>query len=142
MATCAWATPLGMPTWRAVPAKCLQATGQSSPWRHDMLVGALPVVIAADVVRPSPGWLAGAGPAAGGLFARGLLARNMAMARDPKGIAQLAALCDATPCVPATARGQVLYRGQLGIGSQGRGPTRSHGRRRHGAVRRPSQAPG
>ena len=125
------------PTWREVAAKWLQATGQWSPRHHDTLVGALPVVIAADVVRPSLGWLAGGGPAAGGL-----LARNMAVARDPEGFAQLAALCDATPGVSATARGQVLYRGQLGIGSQGRGPTRSHGRRRHGAVRCPGQAPG
>ena len=102
------------PTWREVAAKWLQATGQWSPRHHDTLVGALPVVIAADVVRPSLGWLAGGGPAAGGL-----LARNMAVARDPEGFAQLAALCDATPGVSATARGQVLYRASLILAAKG-----------------------
>ena len=102
------------PTWREVPAKWLRATGQWSPWRHDMAVSALSVVIAADVVRPSLGWLAGGGPAAGGL-----LARNMAVARDPEGFAQLAALCDATPGVSATARGQALYRASLILAAKG-----------------------
>ncbi len=102
------------PTWREVAAKWLQATGQWSPRHHGTLVGALPVVIAADVVRPSLGWLAGGGPAAGGL-----LARNMAVARDPEGFAQLAALCDATPGVSATARGQVLYRASLILAAKG-----------------------
>jgi integrase len=100
--------------WRQVPAKWLEATGQGSAWRTDRLVEALPVVVSADVVRPSLDWLVGGGPAGGGL-----LARNMAVARDPEGFAELAARCDTIPGVSATARAQVLYRATLVLAAKG-----------------------
>jgi integrase len=101
-------------TWRQVPADWLRRKGQWSPWRADRLVGALSVVISADVVRPSLTWLAGGGPATGGL-----LVRNMAAARDPEGFAQLAAGCDATPGIARIAKAQVLYRAALVLAAKG-----------------------
>jgi integrase len=100
--------------WRQVPANWLRANGRWSPWRAYQLVGALPVLVAADVVRPSLAWLAGGGPAGGGL-----LVRNMAAARDPDGFAELVARCDITPGAAKVAKAQVLYRAALVLAAKG-----------------------
>jgi hypothetical protein len=101
--------------WREVPAAWLRAHGDRSPWRRDVLVGALPVVIAADVVRPSLSWLVDGGGARGG----GLFVRTMTASRDPDGFARLAAVCDADPGVSAVARSQVLYRAAIIMAANG-----------------------
>ena len=100
--------------WREVPAEWLRAHGDRSPWRRDALVGALPVVIAADAVRPSLTWLVGGGPARGGLFVRAMTA-----SRDPDGFARLAAACDADPCVSAVTTSQTLYRAAMIMAAKG-----------------------
>jgi len=101
--------------WREVPAEWLRAHGDRSPWRRDSLVGAVPVVIAADVVRPSLAWLVGGGPARGG----GLFVRAMTASRDPDGFARLAAACAADPGVSAVARSQTLYRAAMIMAAKG-----------------------
>ena len=101
--------------WRQVPSTWLGAQGQASAWRRDALVGALPVLIAADVVRPSLGWMVAGGPARGG----GLFVRTMRQLRDPDGFARLAAACTADPAVSAVARSQVLYRAAIITATKG-----------------------
>lgn len=100
--------------WRRVPAEWLQAIGRPSAWAHEAVVSAVPVVIAADFIRPSMTWLVGGGPANGGL-----LVRNMAAARDPEGFARLAAACDADRSVSVMTRGQTLYRAALILAAKG-----------------------
>jgi hypothetical protein len=101
--------------WRQVPAAWLAAHDQLSPWRRDALVAAVPVMIAADVVRPSMDWLVGGGPARGG----GLFVRTMRAVRDPEGFARLAASCAADPAVSAVVGGQVLFRAALIMAAKG-----------------------
>ncbi|MGH9086716.1 MAG: tyrosine-type recombinase/integrase, partial [Acidimicrobiales bacterium] len=101
--------------WREVPSAWLVARGDASPWRRDALVGALPVMIAADALRPSLEWMVGGGPARGG----GLLVRAMKVLRDPEGFGQLAAAADADPSVSAVGKSQALYRAAIIIGAKG-----------------------
>ena len=89
--------------WREVPAAWLRAQGYDSRWRRDGLVGALPVVVSADLLRPSLHWLIGGGGARGGL-----LARNLEDSRDPDGFARLAERCHEAALSNAVA-GQVRY---------------------------------
>lgn len=103
-----------MAAWRRVPVGWLQAHGQDSKYRHEALVEALSVAISADIVRPSLTWLAGGGPANGGL-----LVRALAASRDPEGFVRLAALCDSTPGVSAVARSQTLYRAAIAVAAKG-----------------------
>jgi hypothetical protein len=74
----------------------------------------MPVMIAADVVRPSVSWLVGGGPARGGLFVR-----TMAASRDSEGFARLAAACDADPGVSVMGRSQTLYRAAMIMAAKG-----------------------
>jgi len=89
--------------WREVPAAWLRAQGYDRRWRRDGLVGALPVVVSADLLRPSLHWLIGGGGARGGL-----LARNLEDSRDPDGFARLAERCHEAALSNAVA-GQVRY---------------------------------
>jgi integrase len=100
--------------WREVPREWLHAHGHEGPWRHQALTEALPVAISADVLRPSLLWLVGGGPAHGGL-----LARNLAVSRDPEGFARLATDCDADPSVSGVARSQTIYRAALIVAAKG-----------------------
>jgi integrase len=100
--------------WRQVPFEWLHARGHRSTYRHEALVEALPVLVSADVIRPSLRWLVGGGPARGGLLLRTLVA-----SRDPAGFARLAAACDAAPGVSVVARGQTLYRAAMILAAKG-----------------------
>jgi integrase len=80
-----------------------------------MLAPALVTAVCADIMRPSPGWLA-----AGGCdHAR--LARAMAASRDPGGFARLRALCDSGPAAtaPNTARSYALRRAAVILAAKG-----------------------
>lgn len=101
--------------WREVPAAWLVAHGEQSPWRRDRMIGAVPVMIAADVVRPSLRWLVGGGPARGG----GLFVRTMRALRDPEGLARLGIACATDPSVSEVARGQALFRAALIMAAKG-----------------------
>jgi hypothetical protein len=102
--------------WRQVPRTWLERRGEGSRTRHDAVIGALSVAIAADVVRPSLPWLVGGGSAHGGL-----LVRNLAASRDPDGFGRLAAACDATPDVSPVAKSQTLYRAAVIVAAKGGG---------------------
>ena len=101
--------------WRQVPAAWLLAHGEPSPWRRDALVEAVPVVIAADAVRPTMGWMVRGGPARGG----GLFVRTMRAIRDRDGFARLADACATDAAVSAVARGHVLYRAAIIMAAKG-----------------------
>ena len=90
--------------WRLVPAAWLCQQGKDSLWRREALAGALPVIVAADLIRPTLGWLVGGGGARGGL-----LARNLQVCRDPRGFADLAKHCVADPRVSRVIAGQIRY---------------------------------
>jgi len=100
--------------WRRVPVDWLNAHGERSAYRHDALVEAVPIIISADVVRPSLSWLVSGGASRGGLFAR-----TLASCRDPDGFARLAAACDADPGVSVVARGQTMYRAAMIVAAKG-----------------------
>ncbi|MHB1555500.1 MAG: site-specific integrase [Acidimicrobiales bacterium] len=92
--------------WREVPTSWLAARGDRSRWHSGALVESVPVLIAADAIRPSLGWLVDGGAGRGS----GVFVRAMAAARDPEGFSALGAACDADPSISATARSLVLYR--------------------------------
>jgi hypothetical protein len=89
--------------WREAPADWLRGQGCYSTWRQDAVVGALPVAVSADLVRPSLHWLVDGGGARGGL-----LARNLEAFRDPDGFARLAERCREAR-LSAPVAGQVRY---------------------------------
>ena len=62
--------------WPEVPARWLRQQGYHSTWRQDALVGALPLAVSADLLRPSLHWLVDGGGARGGLLARTLRHRG------------------------------------------------------------------
>ena len=99
--------------WRAIPSSWLDERGHG-PWRREALIEALPVVISADLVRPSLTWLVG-----GGLARGGLLVRNLAESRDPQGFARLRELCEADDGVSITVTKQVAYRSALILAAKG-----------------------
>jgi integrase len=100
-------------TWRGVVQTWTDEQGHG-PWRRDCLVGALPVAITADLVRPSLTWLVGGGPARGGL-----LVRNLAASRDPEGFARLRAICGQDSAVSSAVTSLVAYRSALVLAAKG-----------------------
>ncbi len=101
--------------WRQVPAGWLLERGHG-PWRRDCLQQAVPVAIAADVVRPSLRWLAG-----GGLARGGRLVVNLSASRDPQGFARLRQVCEADDGVSGPLTTQVAYRSALILAANGGG---------------------
>ena len=98
--------------WRRVPADWLRRHDHVNPGRHAALCAAVTVAIAADVVRPSLGWLVAA--------ARSMaVVRRMVEARDVEGFARLRELCDSDPQVSARGREHALHRGALIIAAKG-----------------------
>jgi hypothetical protein len=104
-----------MGEWRQVPVEWLHACGHRTAYRHEAMVEAFPVLVAADVIRPSLRWLVGGGAARGG----GLFVRTLAASRDPQGFARLASACDAASGVSVVARGQTLYRAAMIVAAKG-----------------------
>ena len=81
----------GNPAWRGLLADWLIATGQGprDPEHVSLLAGrAIMLLICADVIRPSLGWLLAPATPAG-------LSAEMARVRDPAGFATLAVICQA-----------------------------------------------
>jgi hypothetical protein len=79
----------GNPAWRGLLAGWLAATGRGprDPEHVSLLAGrAIMLLICADVIRPSLGWLLSPATPAG-------LAAEMARVRDPAGFAALAVIC-------------------------------------------------
>jgi hypothetical protein len=98
--------------WRQIPATWLRDRGHRARWRHDALFRAVPLVIGADLIRPSPSWLVAAA------FRRSLVSA-VARLRDAEGLARLQALCSADPDVPVAAANRTVYRSALILAAKG-----------------------
>jgi hypothetical protein len=89
--TASGADAAGNPAWRGLLAAHLAAGGRGprDPEHVWLQAGrAVMLLVCADVIRPSPGWLLAPATPAG-------LAAEMARARDPAGFASLDAVCQA-----------------------------------------------
>jgi hypothetical protein len=92
-------------SWRDVPRGWLHASGCPGPARQEALVGAVSVAIAADLIRPTMGWLVS------GAAARGhLLVRNLQASRDPEGFARLRFRCADDERISAVDASMIRYR--------------------------------
>ena len=100
-------------TWRQVSTRWLHERGHRVPSRQAALSEALPVLISADLIRPSLHWLLA------GTAGQRSLVRNLAASRDPGGFARLRALCEGDPGVTGVARNQTLYRAALIVAAKG-----------------------
>ena len=100
-------------TWRQVSTRWLHERGHRVPSRQAALSEALPVLISADLIRPSLHWLLA------GTAGQRSLVRNLAASRDPGGFARLRALCEGDPGVTGVARNQTLYRSALIVAAKG-----------------------
>jgi hypothetical protein len=110
---CATGSDAAGRAWRELPQDWLSRHGYGT-WRQEALVEALPVVVSADLVRPSLPWLVSGAPARGGL-----LVRTIAAARDREAFARLQAACDADSGLSATASARVLFRAALLLAAKG-----------------------
>jgi hypothetical protein len=72
----------------------------------------LMVLVGADVVRPSLGWLLTGGK-------KRKLARNMIHARDPEGFARLVTLCRQDPAIRSQAESHILFRAAVIVAAKG-----------------------
>jgi hypothetical protein len=99
--------------WRELPARWLHGHGHHAEWRHAVLTGALPVAVAADIVRPSLSWLLS------GAIGQGALVHNLAQARDSEGFARLRSLCAEAPEVSTAAATITLHRTAVIVAAKG-----------------------
>ena len=100
-------------SWRQVTTAWLRGHGHHSEHRQEVLTRAVVVAISADIIRPSPRWLAEAN------FRRGSLVNALAQFRDPDGFRRLRAACSADPAVSASAGGRAVYRTALIVAAKG-----------------------
>lgn len=100
-------------TWRQVPTRWLLEHGHRRPSWQAALSEALPVAIAAELIRPSLSWLLAA------TAGQRSLVRTLAASRDREGFTRLRTLCESDPGVLAVARNQVLYRSALIVAAKG-----------------------
>ena len=100
-------------TWRQTAESWLHERDHFGKTRLEAMAEALPVVIAADVIRPSLGWLMG------GTGGKKSMARHLSTLRDPEGFARLTALCESDPSVSDLACTQALYRCALILAAKG-----------------------
>jgi hypothetical protein len=84
-------------SWRQVSASWLSGHGHHTATRRELLARAVVTAITADLVRPSPAWLAAAN------FRKGALVNVLAQCRDPEGFGRLQTACSADPAVSASA---------------------------------------
>ena len=98
--------------WGDLPARWLWDRGLHSKSRLELMTSSLLVLVGADVIRPSLGWLLTGGR-------KRKLARNMIRARDPEGFARLSRACDDDPGITSHARKHVLFRVSVIIAAKG-----------------------
>jgi integrase len=98
--------------WAAGPALWLRRHGLYSADRLELMTSSLLVLVGADIIRPSLGWLLTGGK-------KRKLARNMICSRDPAGFARLRKLCRDDPAITPTAQGKVLFRCAVIIAAKG-----------------------
>jgi hypothetical protein len=100
--------------WRGMLAGWAAERGHGG-WRQEGMVEALPVAIAADLIRPSLPWLVGGALARGGRLVAAMTAR------DPDGFARLRTCCVEDDAVNTAAAGQSAYRTALILAAKGGG---------------------
>jgi integrase len=100
-------------SWRHIPAAWLRERGHHVQWRHDTVFQTFPVLIGADLIRPSPPWLVTAA------FRRGSVVNVLARHRDGEGFERLRALCSADADVSPAAASRTLYRAALILAAKG-----------------------
>ncbi|MFJ6382621.1 tyrosine-type recombinase/integrase [Kitasatospora sp. NPDC092039] len=98
--------------WADGPASWLELLGKFSRTRLETMTSSLVVMIGADVIRPSLGWLLTGGK-------KRKLARNMIRSRDAGGFARLDDFCRADPGISDLARRAVLFRTAVIIAAKG-----------------------
>lgn len=98
--------------WAEGASKWLEHNGLFSPARLEAMTASLLVLIGADVIRPSLGWLLTGGK-------KRKVVRNMIRSRDPRGFAALAAVCQADSGVSAQAEAHTLFRVAVIIAAKG-----------------------
>ena len=98
--------------WAGLPARWLRGRGLHSPSRLELMTSSLLVLVGADVIRPSLGWLLTGGR-------KRKLARNMIQSRDPEGFARLSRACDDDPGITPHAQSHVLFRAAVIIAAKG-----------------------
>jgi integrase len=100
-------------SWRQIPISWLQEQGHHARWHQDHFFRAFLVVLSADLIRPSPTWLATAA------FRHGALTNVLAQHRDSEGFARLRALCSAAPDVSTASATRTAYRAALILTAKG-----------------------
>ncbi|MGH3121714.1 MAG: tyrosine-type recombinase/integrase, partial [Streptosporangiaceae bacterium] len=100
-------------SWRQVTTAWLQDHGHRTGHRQEVMSRTLVAAISADLIRPTPAWLAEAN------FRKGTLVNALARSRDPEGFRRLQAACSADPAVSAMAAGRVVYRTALIVAAKG-----------------------
>ena len=100
-------------SWREMTTAWLQGHGHRTGHRQEVMTRTVVAAISADLIRPTPAWLAEAN------FRKGTLANALARSRDPEGFRRLRAACSADPAVSALAAGRVAYRTALIVAAKG-----------------------
>lgn len=101
------------PAWKQVCVPWLDEHGIHVGQRLDLLSIGLNLMICADLVRPSVGWLAASSISAW------VLARNLEMSRDADGFRCLRAACAADVHVTASARHATVGRAAILVAAKG-----------------------
>ncbi|HKS98495.1 MAG TPA: site-specific integrase [Rugosimonospora sp.] len=99
--------------WRQLPAEWLRQRGEYGNQPHALLCAALPVLITADVIRPSLAWFL-SGAASFGPFLT-----TVATTRDPGGFARLRNACNADPGTSEIAAGLTVHRAAVIVATKG-----------------------
>jgi len=99
--------------WRQHPAAWLHQRGEYGKQPHALMCAALPVLITADVVRPSLAWFL-SGAASFGPFLT-----TVATTRDPDGFARLRSACNTDPGTSEIAAGLTVHRAAVIVATKG-----------------------
>jgi integrase len=100
-------------SWREVTTAWLQDHGHRTGHRQEVMTRTVVAAISADLIRPTPAWLAEVN------FRKGSLVNALARSRDPGGFRRLRAACSADPAVSALAAGRVVHRTALIVAAKG-----------------------
>jgi hypothetical protein len=99
--------------WKQACIPWLDHHGVHVAQRLDLLAIGLISMISADLVRPSPRWLAAPG------VSSWALARSLQASRDPDGFARLHAACEKDPHVTASAQHATVGRAAILVAAKG-----------------------
>jgi hypothetical protein len=98
--------------WADGPTHWLVQQGKYSDTRLETMTSSLVILIGADVLRPSIGWLLTGGK-------KRKLARNMICSRDNDGFARLNRFCEQDPDIPDEARRLIVFRAAVIVAAKG-----------------------